>query len=112
MHPEPAAAIRFARDFDVPSILPFAFYVLAGISQYKDWDEDRKDDVGRPIITASLGRTARWKLLDAVDYRTLVKCREALTSDLVFIMNQFEQENELMMNTLCNDYGFPGNGLS
>ncbi|EKM60343.1 uncharacterized protein PHACADRAFT_23719 [Phanerochaete carnosa HHB-10118-sp] len=36
--PEPASAIRFAREFNVPSILPAAFYTLALTDVQRNWD--------------------------------------------------------------------------
>ncbi|KIP07176.1 hypothetical protein PHLGIDRAFT_46105, partial [Phlebiopsis gigantea 11061_1 CR5-6] len=88
--PEPAAAIRFARDFNIPSILPFAFYTLAGIPQSMDWDESRKvKDFRHHSTVIWMKRTAKWAQLDIVDYRTFVKCREALKNDVVEIMVHF-----------------------
>lgn len=99
--PEPAAAIRFARDFDVPSILPFAFYTLAGISQSNDWDVARKaDSRKRSLAAAVMERTARWSHLDIVDYRTFVKCREALTMDIFSIIEKFGRLEKVLANTL------------
>ncbi|KIP07173.1 hypothetical protein PHLGIDRAFT_127803 [Phlebiopsis gigantea 11061_1 CR5-6] len=77
--PEPASAIRFAQDFDVPSILPFAFYTLAGIPIHHDWDEMRKGNGHKRSANArTQSRTARWDLLDVQDYKKVMAYREAL----------------------------------
>lgn len=77
--PEPASAIRFAQDFDVPSILPLAFYTLAGIPIHHDWDEARKGGGHKRSANArTQSRTARWDLLDVQDYKKVMACREAL----------------------------------
>lgn len=99
--PEPAAAIRFARDFNIPSILPFAFYTLAGIPQSMDWDESRKvNDFRHRSTVILMKRTAKWAQLDIVDYRTFVKRREALMNDVAEIMVHFGREEQILENTL------------
>ena len=69
--PEPAAAIRLAVDYGIPSILPAAFYCLSTIGIEDDWDRyrggpwlfgEQKNQSTSPICT--LRRTARWSLLD------------------------------------------------
>ena len=78
--PEPAAAIRLARDFDVPSILPFAFYTLAGITsdQQYEWDKLQRDDNSERLSVHV--RAARWRLLDASDLLAVIRGREELAS--------------------------------
>lgn len=39
--PEPASAIRLGHDFDVPSILLYAYYSLAQIPEIHDWNDIR-----------------------------------------------------------------------
>lgn len=65
--PEPCAAIRFAQDYDLLSILPAAFYRLAGISSQSHWESPYCE-------------RARWDLLSASDLRRLVRLRENLGS--------------------------------
>ncbi|GJE96816.1 hypothetical protein PsYK624_130220 [Phanerochaete sordida] len=67
--PEPASAVRFAREFDVPSILPAAFYTLALADIQQDWDETR---VSRPFAAA------QWRLLDQEDTMRLFRGKSKL----------------------------------
>lgn len=58
--PEPASAIRLATDFDVPSILPTAYYILSTLDADVNWDADKPV----PHRDASTrGRPARFSLL-------------------------------------------------
>ncbi|GJE95312.1 hypothetical protein PsYK624_114960 [Phanerochaete sordida] len=77
--PEPASAIRFAREFDAPAILPFAYYTLAGIAYSCKW-ETRHGPFDPAVDVDSQGplRAARWELLDAVDLARIVDGRERL----------------------------------
>lgn len=73
--PEPAAAISFAQEFDIPTILPFAYYTLACISIYAEWKED--SDIGcwstdRPGAPCA----ARWGLVDRTGMRMVMEGRE------------------------------------
>lgn len=81
--PEPAAAIRFAREFDVPSILPFAYYVLAGIPSTKDWDRYHHIPALNDVLSALPVRVARWGLLDNVDLLRVLSGREELVWHIV-----------------------------
>ncbi|KAJ7648500.1 hypothetical protein B0H17DRAFT_958921 [Mycena rosella] len=72
--PEPGAAIRLAMDFNIPKILPAAFYHLSRLSIDADWLEFRKN---RERL--GLERTARWDLLEAGDFKLLLKLREVIT---------------------------------
>lgn len=79
--PEPAAAIRIARDFDIPSVLPFAYYTLACIPFGFDWD-----DYHNPLRSWSLSvqqlSLARWHMLDVVDMGRVVRGREELMQSM------------------------------
>ncbi|THG98537.1 hypothetical protein EW026_g3664 [Hermanssonia centrifuga] len=70
--PEPASAIRIASDFNIPSILPAAFYNLALINTDADWDKYRANPIteGKPLRFGA--RTARWNILDKTDLMRLV----------------------------------------
>ncbi|TFK49000.1 hypothetical protein OE88DRAFT_453896 [Heliocybe sulcata] len=70
--PEPASAIRFARDFGVPSILPAAFYALSLIDPRDDWDTCRGPGPYDADTLRQGGRSARWHLLGPSDYRGLL----------------------------------------
>ncbi|KAJ7180332.1 hypothetical protein C8R43DRAFT_871141 [Mycena crocata] len=73
--PEPGAAIRLAMDWNIPKILPSAFYHLSRLTTDADWLECRKDRG-----SMFLERTARWDLLEAADLRLLLKLRENITA--------------------------------
>ncbi|TFK48999.1 hypothetical protein OE88DRAFT_451274 [Heliocybe sulcata] len=91
--PEPASAIRFARDFDVPSILPAAFYDLLLIDPKNDWDTCRRrgpaQEPSSPLKDGD--RTARWDLLSALDFRALMAGREKLWQRFL----EFEHSTEM-----------------
>ncbi|KLO13582.1 hypothetical protein SCHPADRAFT_852288 [Schizopora paradoxa] len=67
--PEPAAAIALAEDFDIPTILPFAYYDLLRCSPGSNWDEDFdkeiEDAMFRFKVTKMGGKSARWDTLSA-----------------------------------------------
>lgn len=71
-HAEPAAAIRFALDFDIPSILPAAYYRLA----MADLEEQWKDP--EPVTLDPEGVSARWGCLDAGILMRLMRGKERL----------------------------------
>lgn len=73
---EPCGAIRFAREQDVDSILPSAFYHLSRVST-RDADSDDQMDYE---YKWEGGRTANWSLLTAEDYRTLQIGQSAIRS--------------------------------
>lgn len=73
--PEPVAAIRFAQEFDIPSILPFAFYTLSTIPVANDYDAMCVDGVDRPGAPCA----ARWALMDRANLMTLLQGRETLS---------------------------------
>lgn len=65
--PEPASAIRFARQFGVSAILPGAFYHLSRMSIPDNWDE-----LERPTSAV------RWQLLSAQDLLCLMRGQKLL----------------------------------
>ncbi|KAF8548168.1 hypothetical protein OG21DRAFT_1471559 [Imleria badia] len=68
--PEPAATIKLARQFDIPGVLPAAFYHLSRISILDDWDKTHADP--SICIRNLTKRTVRWGLLSATDFRCLL----------------------------------------
>lgn len=68
--PEPASAIRFARAYDVHSVLPAAFYRLCMIQPEVGWDE--YPDISPPWDDRLL---ARWNLLSTQDLMIVIKLR-------------------------------------
>ena len=74
--PEPASAIRLAREYDIPTILPAAFLELVGIDHDKDWDDLREDDDNLPFDI----RSARWGLLNDLDRSRLADGKRKLAT--------------------------------
>lgn len=74
--PEPASAIRLARECNIPSILPAAFYHLSRLSIEDDWDRVRKTPGDLTEYSQLRGpeqRTAHWSLLDGDDMRRVLR---------------------------------------
>lgn len=71
--PEPAAVIHLAREFDINSILPAAFYTLMRINPVKDWGglAEEIDNRDSPLETVADSRAARWSMLTAHDLHCL-----------------------------------------
>ncbi|EKM61664.1 uncharacterized protein PHACADRAFT_248407 [Phanerochaete carnosa HHB-10118-sp] len=78
--PEPASTIRIASDFNIPSILPAAFYQLSLISTDADWDGYRTNLTTEGKHLRFGARTARWKLLDKRDLMRLVHGQKLLAA--------------------------------
>lgn len=77
--PEPSSAIRVARLYDIPDILPAAYYDLFCIhSLQDDWDVLRKPNAENALHLKNRGRTARWQLLDALDLIRLIRMQQVL----------------------------------
>ncbi|KAJ6561224.1 hypothetical protein DFH09DRAFT_1481764 [Mycena vulgaris] len=84
--PEPASIIRLAREFDIPELLPAAFYALSLISPTASYDTFHSP-AGRvhPEYAAKLAvltRSARWPLLASEDLLCLAKGRDQLRSPI------------------------------
>ena len=84
--PEPASAIRLARDFDIPSILPAAYLKLLYADPTLDWDDIRKTKDGSH---GRLARSARWTLLDRLDMLRLAQGRARLVTSLPLVHRAF-----------------------
>jgi len=67
LFPEPASAIRLARECNIPTILPAAFYHLSRLSIDDDWGEVQ----GRREAVKT-GCAVEWSLLTADDLRCLL----------------------------------------
>ena len=91
--PEPAAAIRLAHDFNMATILPAAYYMLASMSVTDDWDELHRyelEDRASPDL-----RAARWSLLDAMDMKRLLRGRESLIKSIASTIEGYSTTDEL-----------------
>ncbi|GJE95291.1 hypothetical protein PsYK624_114740 [Phanerochaete sordida] len=74
--PEPGAAVRFARAFDVPALLPFAYYTLARTRVGVDWAQFAAapdEHVARPV---------RWGALSPEDFVRVMHGREVLGTEV------------------------------
>ena len=100
--PEPASAVRFARDFDVPSVLPYAYYSLAGRHYMAEWYILRGDPKNRETLEATLLRTARWTVLEPIDLQIVLSLRERLVQDIDSIINMLK-ESEGLSTLHCYD---------
>lgn len=65
LYPEPAAAVRFALEFDCPSILPATYYELARVHGMEEWNPSQESET-------ACTRPARWSLLEASDLRKIL----------------------------------------
>jgi len=87
--PEPASAIRLARECNIPIILPAAFYHLSRLSILNEWGELQ----GRSEAVKT-GFVAEWGLLTADDLRCLLegqaKLRQAPRKILHFGLHREE----------------------
>jgi hypothetical protein len=77
--PEPASAIRLAREHDIPTILPAAFYHLSRLSIWSDRHAVRSS-AGRKSILIDRQQTAEWDILTVTDYICLLKGRAKLSA--------------------------------
>ncbi|GJE95289.1 BTB domain-containing protein [Phanerochaete sordida] len=82
LFPEPASAIRLATDFDVPSILPAAYYILSTIAIEDTWDS-----------TVNLGlhplrRRARFELLGDAELVRYFRGKAKLAREFVAMYKQ------------------------
>ncbi|TFY73469.1 hypothetical protein EWM64_g10543, partial [Hericium alpestre] len=77
--PEPAAAIQLARQYNIHSILPAAFYHLSCLGVDSDWSQTHVNcaESGFERLNLAIGaRTARWELLEREDFLCLLRGRE------------------------------------
>ncbi|KAG2125400.1 hypothetical protein DEU56DRAFT_892620 [Suillus clintonianus] len=88
---EPAAAIRIAREFDIPEILPAAFYHLARIKISCEYDEVRQKRC------PNSEHAARWGMLTREDMNCLMHGKEEIES----IMKNFVDETIFRCCHIC-----------
>lgn len=76
--PEPCSAIRLARMYDIPTILPAAFYALSCINPHHAEWQPQTSGLEPPVWpwTWAHGR-ARWSLLSPIDFPLLLKGMES-----------------------------------
>lgn len=74
--PEPASAIAIARKFDIPAILPAAFYDLSTISPLSDWEARYNGGIGDENEIGE--RSTRWGWLNQADLLRVFRGKELL----------------------------------
>lgn len=99
---EPASAIRLARQFNIPEILPAAFHHLSRISSDKNWLARRLQTAG--IVSShyypAYSRTARWDLVSSEDFGVLLRGREQIEA---FITNVWAPTVAYNCSSKCVD---------
>jgi hypothetical protein len=80
--PEPASAIRLARECVIPNILPAAFYHLSRLSIHDDRSSQHaaRNDEAADFFCFDGRRTADWTILSSADYICLLKGRAMLAA--------------------------------
>lgn len=84
--PEPASAVRIAEDYDIPAILPYAYYRLAATSLKHDLN---KLSVVDPVVVSSSYRGAKWEILQSRELTRVMYGREALVECLGSLQSAF-----------------------
>lgn len=82
--PEPASTIRLATDFDIPSVLPSAFYLLSTIEPDDKWPQ-------RTTQSWHADRLARWDLLGDNDMLRYFKGKYILAKELSMMEDIFDE---------------------
>ena len=109
--PEPASAIRLARDYDIPAILPAAFYILATSDPDAPWP-DRGVFRGKKLLRTSV--PANWALLEDGDRLRLFRGRDRLRGLVLDIRDIFVNGIlEFMGGRQCTgEWTFHDSGIS
>jgi len=76
--PEPAAAIALALEFNIPSILPAAYYDLSRCDVDWEWDNVNLDSMAFHVCHH--GKPPRWHLMSAAAHRNLLRVHGAISS--------------------------------
>lgn len=116
--PEPCSAIRLAREFNIPQILPAAFYTLAQIEPSEDMDDPA---VMSSFITfRGVSRLARWSQLSAKDYRSLLRGLYDLRLEMSLLQRlqlhksgcESKEDCEVLWNTNMNNVTYAARNMS
>ncbi|KAA1474141.1 hypothetical protein DENSPDRAFT_840698 [Dentipellis sp. KUC8613] len=92
-YPEPGSAIELARQCDIPSILPAAFYHLSRIPISYDYDHIQTCWTDAPEDYYAIGRSARWNRLSKEDLLGLLHGRAKLEDCLEVLCAASYPEN-------------------
>ena len=90
--PDPATAIRLANDFNIPSILPTAFYLLA-TEDSTMYNKTGKPNKGRDRSNSYPSWTIRWDLLSESDMLRYYQGKELLLQELKRVHSVFSIEH-------------------
>lgn len=71
--PEPASAIRLAQEFNIPSILPAAYYQLSRLTVEYDTESVEQDAEAFVMTHGIVQRTAQWSLLEGRDFMRVLR---------------------------------------
>ena len=88
--PEPALAIRFAREFGCTEILPAAFYQLSTTDANRDWDKPDSYDAHHDL-------SARWWLLETSDLLRVLRGRQKIAQHLIAFGANNNTYTEILM---------------
>ena len=93
--PEPASSIRLAVDYDIPSILPAAFYFLSTLDpQHNNWKRGQELCDSRGLSMSIFEWNARWYLLNDSEMLRYYRGKERLIKELMSIGNVFRIRHE------------------
>ncbi len=95
--PEPAAAIALAIRFDIPSILPAAYYDLSRCTADIEWDKHMHADIGFD----GHGKPARWDLLPAKAYRKLLIVQTVIRKTTYMLQCSFRTHSPCQSQPVC-----------
>lgn len=104
--PEPASAIRLARECNIPSILPAAFYHLSRLSIEDNRRNPRTSSVHLepevPYQHSFYGnRTADWTILSSQDYMCLLRGKAKLASAADRLFSASHVDNDRHSDNVC-----------
>ena len=85
--PEPASVIRLSTDFDIPSVLPGAYYMLATIRRERQWQEDTSK-----MLQSYSALYARWQLLHDRDNMRYYQGLRALAVEIGRLETLWDEE--------------------
>jgi hypothetical protein len=88
--PEPASAIKFAMEFDVPEILRPALFTLVLSDPNREWTIRDVCDAFLGNKSEDLHPAARWNLLDSTMWRKLYRGRHCIIQHLLNLDNLVE----------------------
>ncbi len=77
--PEPAAAISLAEEYDIPNILPAAYYDILRCAPQSDWSDLEKANYS---IKEQSEKPARWRSLSGDSFRKIHRLQDILLEEM------------------------------